>query len=62
MKPSAISSCFVVVALLWTFPLQHASLQALRDALDIRALLFEAMPQTEMVNVRVFRETVDYKR
>jgi PAS domain S-box-containing protein len=23
MKPSAIASCFVIVALLWTFPLQH---------------------------------------
>jgi len=23
MKPSALASCFVVVALLWTFPLQH---------------------------------------
>ena len=23
MKPIAIASCFVIVALLWTFPLQH---------------------------------------
>jgi hypothetical protein len=41
---------------------RHASLQALRDALDVRALLFGALPQTEVANIRVFRETTDYKR
>jgi hypothetical protein len=41
---------------------RHASLQALRDAVDVRALLFDALPQTEIANVRVFRESADYKR
>lgn len=41
---------------------RQASLQALRDALDIRALLFEAFPRSEVVNARAFRETADYKR
>ena len=41
---------------------RHASLQALRDTLDIRALLFESFPRSEVVSVRALRETADYKR
>jgi hypothetical protein len=39
---------------------RHASLQALRDAIDVRALLFDALPQVETANVRVFRESAEY--
>lgn len=40
---------------------RHTTLQALRDALDIRALLFEILPCVESANIRVFRESADYK-
>lgn len=36
---------------------RHASLQALRDAIDIRGLLFETLPQVERANFRVFRQS-----
>lgn len=35
---------------------RHASLQALRDAIEVRALLFESLPQAETAHLRVFRE------
>lgn len=41
---------------------RHASLQVLRDAIDIRGLIFSAMPQVEAANLRVFRESQDYMR
>jgi hypothetical protein len=41
---------------------RHASLQALRDAIEVRALLFESVPQAETAHLRVFRETAkDYR-
>ena len=40
---------------------RHALLQTLKDALSIRALLFDAFKDVEMANVRVFRESADYK-
>jgi hypothetical protein len=36
---------------------RHASLQALRDAIDVRALLFDLMPQVELAHLRTYRET-----
>jgi len=41
---------------------RHASLQSLRDAIDVRALLFDLMPQTETAYLRAYRESEDYKR
>ena len=41
---------------------RHASLQALRDAIDVRALLFDLMPQMETVHLRVYRKSSDYER
>jgi hypothetical protein len=41
---------------------RHVSLQALRDAIDVRALLFDIMPQVEMAYFRVYRESADYMR
>jgi hypothetical protein len=41
---------------------RHASLQALRDAIDVRALLFDLMPQIETVYLRTYRESSDYVR
>ena len=39
---------------------RHASLQTLKDALSIRALLFSAFPDADSANVRVFRESTEY--
>lgn len=39
---------------------RHMSLQALRDAIDVRALLFDLMPQVETAYFRVYRESSDY--
>jgi hypothetical protein len=36
---------------------RHSSLQTLRDAIDVRALLFESLPQVVTADLRVFRET-----
>ena len=36
---------------------RHASLQTLHDAIDVRALVFEALPQVETAYFRVYRET-----
>jgi hypothetical protein len=41
---------------------RHASLQALRDAIDMRALMFDLMPQLEAARFRVYRETPDFER
>ena len=36
---------------------RHASLQALRDAIDVRFLLFSLMPQVESAHFRTYRDT-----
>lgn len=41
---------------------RHLSLQTLRDAIDVRALLFNLMPQVETAHFRVYREFPDYTR
>lgn len=41
---------------------RHASLQSLRDAIDVRALLFDLMPQVETAYFRVFRESPGCRR
>jgi len=41
---------------------RHATLQALKDAIDVRALLFEAMPHVETADLRVYRETPKFDR
>jgi hypothetical protein len=41
---------------------RHASLQALRDAIDVRALLFSTIPQVETAHFRVYRETSEFTR
>ena len=35
---------------------RHASLQALRDAIDVRALLFHSLPQVETARLRIYGE------
>jgi hypothetical protein len=41
---------------------RHASLQALRDAIDIRALLFTSLPELGRARFRVFRESHNHSR
>ena len=41
---------------------RHASLQSLRDAIDVRALLFDLMPQMETAYLRAYRESQNYER
>lgn len=41
---------------------KHASLQSLRDAIDVRALLFDLMPQLETACLRAYRESGDCER
>lgn len=41
---------------------RHASLQALRDAIDVRNLLFDVMPHVENASFRVYREGTHHKR
>jgi hypothetical protein len=41
---------------------RHISLQTLRDAIDVRALLFNLMPQVETAHFRVYREFPDCAR
>ena len=41
---------------------RHASLQALRDAIDVRELLFAALPFVETADFRVYRESADHAR
>lgn len=36
---------------------RHTSLQALRDAIDVRALLFQAFPDVEAACLRIYRES-----
>lgn len=36
--------------------MRHASLQTLRDAIDVRAVLFDSFPGIETAHLRVFRE------
>lgn len=43
-----------------TTRVRHASLQALKDAIDVRALLFEIMPDVKTADFRVYRETADH--
>jgi hypothetical protein len=37
---------------------EHVSLQALQDAIDVRELLFAALPDVETASLRVFRQSV----
>jgi hypothetical protein len=37
---------------------RHASLQALRDAVDIRRLLFHTLPDVDTAYLRIYRETL----
>ncbi len=41
---------------------RHASLQALKDAINVRALLFETMPDVDTADLRVYRETSKFQR
>ena len=41
---------------------RHASLQALKDAINVRALLFETMPDVDTADLRVYRETANFQR
>jgi hypothetical protein len=41
---------------------RHASLQALKDTIDIRSLLFVAMPDLATARVRVYREAAAHSR
>jgi hypothetical protein len=36
---------------------RHASLQALQDALDVRQLLFEVLPDVNVAHLRIYRES-----
>jgi hypothetical protein len=38
---------------------RHASLQALRDAMDVRALLFDTMPNVSTACLKVYRESLE---
>lgn len=52
----------------WDFDLsreigrRHASLQALKDAIDIRTLLFASLPELRRARVRVYRESTSHSR
>ena len=41
---------------------RHASLQALRDAIDVRALFFDLMPQMETVYLRAYRKSSEHRQ
>jgi hypothetical protein len=36
---------------------RHASLQALRDAIDVRALLFQSLPHVNAAYLQIYRES-----
>jgi hypothetical protein len=39
--------------------LRHASLQTLRDAIDVRSLIFQSFPTLETAYVRIYRDSPD---
>jgi hypothetical protein len=39
---------------------RHASLQTIRDAIDVRALLFDTLPQVKTAYFHVYRESSNY--
>jgi hypothetical protein len=41
---------------------RHVSLQALRDAIDVRGLLFEVLPDVETAVLRVYRQAEGFAR
>ena len=41
---------------------RHASLQALKDAIDVRGLLFAMMPELETAHLRIYRESAAFGR
>jgi hypothetical protein len=41
---------------------RHASLQALKDAIDIRLMLFEALPDLATARLRVYRDSASHSR
>lgn len=41
---------------------RHESLQALRDAIDVRAMLFDTLPDVETADFSVYRETASHVR
>jgi hypothetical protein len=41
---------------------RHISLQAIRDAIDVRTLLFDILPQVESASFRIYRESPNYTR
>lgn len=41
---------------------RHATLQTLRDAIDVRALLFDFMPEMETVHLRAYQQTSNHER
>jgi len=42
--------------------LRHASLQTLRDAIDVRSLIFRSFPTLEAAYVRIYRDSPDDKQ
>ena len=41
---------------------RHASLQTLRDAIDVRALFFDSLPEVDTAHFRVFRDSPEEGR
>lgn len=41
---------------------RHSSLQTLRDAIDVRALLFHTIPDAETAHLRIYREDAEHMR
>jgi hypothetical protein len=40
----------------------HAALQTLKDAIDVRAMLFAVLPRVESAHLRIFRESAEISR
>jgi hypothetical protein len=38
---------------------KHQTLQAIRDAIDVRTYLFASLPQLESANIRVYRQSAN---